>query len=152
MIRQFGVYVASSTFDIDRVRRVQAMVRKAGGLITFDWTDVETPGQGEIREDWRGHHERARELSMREKFAVINADLVILVSPSPGHGLGCFIEVGMAMGRGIPVLIAGPIRESVFWYLENVTQVSEAMITLIVSEAVRQRQELFRHQVVMGDL
>lgn len=115
------VYVASSAQDFERVRAVQAVVRAAGHEVTFDWTDIENPESlAEVREDWTGNPDRARVLARRERRAVISADVLVLCGPTPPHGLGCFIETGMALARGVIVIVIEPIRESVFWYLPGV--------------------------------
>jgi hypothetical protein len=70
-----GAYVAGRTSDVERVRRVQDAMRRAGYEITFDWTG---PG-GEIRKDWGGvAHERGAALSQREIAAVHRADVTVL--------------------------------------------------------------------------
>jgi hypothetical protein len=117
------VYVAGRLADMERVRTVQAIVRAVGARITFDWTGPE----GDQRSDWSAESERAAELSLRERRAVVDADLLVLCGPDPHGGLGCFIEAGMALGRGIPVIVLEPVRESVFWYLPGVRRCKHAV-------------------------
>jgi hypothetical protein len=107
------VYVAGRRSDKSLVRGVQEILIAAGHEITFDWTGP----NGERRDDWSDVPDRARELSTRERHAVRSADMLVLVGSEPHGGLGCFIETGMALALGIPVLVVGLVRESVFWYL-----------------------------------
>lgn len=114
------VYVAGSTKGVSRVQVVMAEVRRGGHEITFDWTGAE----GEIRDnqaDWANDLRRATELSGLERDAVLTADALVLVAPPANvAGLGCWMEVGIALGRQIPVLLVDGPRESLFWYLPNV--------------------------------
>lgn len=119
------LYVAGSTKAIPDVRAVIEICRYGGHEITFDWTGEE----GEIRSDWSANGERAAELATLERDAVNTADALVLVAPPEGvPGLGCWTEVGMALGRGIPVLLVGTPRESVFWYLPHVRRTSLSLL------------------------
>jgi hypothetical protein len=100
------VYVAGSTRDVERVNRVQALVRSAGWEITFDWTGAE--GEDTVPE-------RGAAIASREIEACVTADLTILLFPPLGGGLGCWIEMGATLGAGGEVWVVDPGRDSVFW-------------------------------------
>lgn len=126
------VYVAGRVKQIPRVQVVRDWLREEGHSITFDWTGPE----GEQRSDWSKAPDVARGLADRERRAVLAADVVVLVGWGCAEGeggLGCFIEVGVALALGIPVVIVGPCRESVFWYLpavqrvDNLAELKEAL-------------------------
>lgn len=71
---------------------------------------------------WHAAPERARELAERERKAVWDADLVVLVwAPDL---LGAAIEVGIALGEEKPVYVYRSGRDSVFWYLPGCKQVN----------------------------
>lgn len=114
------VYVAGRTKNIEEVNLIQTLVLSHGHEITHDWTDVEGEGKGEIRSDWSEAPERARQVATLDFLGVVNADGVILCGYGCDEenkgGLGCFIECGLALASGIPLIILGPARESVFWY------------------------------------
>lgn len=114
------IYVAGRVGNIQQVRALQLLFTQRGHEITYDWTGPE----GETRRDWSGHREEACEIAQREVDGVASADAVALVGygceEQNKGGLGCFIEVGMALAAGKPVAVWGPARESVFWYLPNV--------------------------------
>lgn len=117
------VYVAGRTSDIDNVRLAQQICRDANCDITFDWTGQE----GEIRDSWEGAPDRAQTLSECERRAVSDADLVVLLwcVTDRGGPVGALLEVGMAMGMKKRIIVVGPARESVFWYLPEVERVDD---------------------------
>jgi nucleoside 2-deoxyribosyltransferase len=121
-LAEFKCYVAGRTKDVSAVQRVQAMVRGAGGEITFDWTGPD----GEIRGDWSGVPDRARAIAATEREGVREADLLILVWHEHG-GLGALLETGMAMAQGKRIIVYGAPRESVFWYLPKVEHAPDAL-------------------------
>lgn len=55
-----------------------------------------------------------------EVDAVTAADLLILLCPPRGRGLGCYLEMGVALGNDIDVWVSheapGTERDSVFWH------------------------------------
>lgn len=114
------IYVAGRTKNIDEVHLIQSVVLDQGHEITHDWTDVEGEGKGEIRDSWSDDPTRARQVATLDFLGVANADGVILCGYGCDEenkgGLGCFIEVGIALASGVPVAVLGPARESVFWY------------------------------------
>lgn len=111
------VYVAGSTKEVERVRRVLESARDLGWYITFDWTGVE----GEIKTT--GPWERGAEIAQNEIKACQDADLVILLAPKVSTGLGCWIEVGAALASDTEVWVVEPGKESVFWEHPFVTKV-----------------------------
>lgn len=110
------IYVAGRTKNIDEVHTIQEVVMERGHQITHDWTD---PSVGEVRDDWVGDPVRAREVATLDFLGVTQADGIILCGYGCGEGeggLGCFIEAGLALASGVPMVVLGPMRESVFWY------------------------------------
>lgn len=107
------VYVAGSTRDVERVNAVQATARAFGCDITFDWTGPE----GEIRTDgpWDTASEQGARIALREIEACRDADLIILLFPPSGGGLGCWIEMGAGLASGGEIWVVGAQRDSVFW-------------------------------------
>lgn len=110
----YPVYVAGSTKDTDRVMAMQSDLIYAGCRITFDWTGPE----GAIRGDWSKETDTAHRISNRERDAVKEAEAVVVLPPD--RGLGCWIEVGMALAHHTPVYVLESDRESVFWYIGEV--------------------------------
>lgn len=126
------VYVASGTSMIPEVREVQRQCLLAGYEVTFDWTGPE----GRIEEDWSPFPDAANKHAAKESSAVRRADAVVLIAPAQGRGLGCFIEVGIAIGLGKRVVVVGDIRESVFWYHPGVERTSSVSSALAALESI----------------
>jgi hypothetical protein len=131
------VYVAGSTRDIERIKGVIDVVRAFGHEITFDWTGPE----GEIRKDisWDTAKETGARVSQREIEAAGSADLTILIFPSTGGGLGCWVEMGATLARGGEVWVVEPKRDSVFWQHPNVRRFehSRAFMDSLAQTAIR---------------
>jgi hypothetical protein len=131
-----GAYVAGRTSDVERVRRMQDAMVRAGYEITFDWTGEE----GEIRKDWGGvAHERGAALSQREIAAVRRADVTVLCWLDPMEGrqgmVGALIEAGVALGAGRELWVIGPLpRDSVFFHHPNATVFADeaAMVSSVM--------------------
>lgn len=102
-------YVASALENAAIVREYRRLIRERGGVITCDWT-----AHGSVQADGS---ERIAEVAAAEVRGVISADRVIVVLPG---GRGTHTELGIAIGRGIPVAIVGPLvgadgRECAFY-------------------------------------
>lgn len=118
------VYVASNRENIDNVRRLQSVVRDAGHEVIFDWTGSE----GKVlthQESWydtANSREKGKEISEKEINACIEADLIIVICPEAGKGLGCWIELGAGLAAGTRIWIINPARDVVFWQHPLVTR------------------------------
>jgi len=113
-------YVAGRTSNIEGVRAVQRVLREHGIEITLDWTSLD----GNFRPDWDQAPLEAERIAEMERHACVTADFLVLVCGSDtANGLGMFIETGMALAYGIPVIVVGSIRDSIFWYLRDVTRI-----------------------------
>jgi len=116
-------YVAGKTHDFERVREVQALVRRAGYEITHDWTvEVERngPNIGGSPDERVSVEERKRYAEL-DRDGVIDANCVVVVT---GHEnlVGTLIEVGIAVSTLKPVFVLGRFpRYSIFWELDNFT-------------------------------
>jgi nucleoside 2-deoxyribosyltransferase len=117
------VYVAGKTHDYERVRRVQAACRRLGHEITFDWTEtVETVGPDAGHEFNKLTPAFKAECGQKDRQGVMDCDLLIALVDHE-HVTGTLIEIGMALSIGREVWLVGkPVRDSVFYYLPEVTQ------------------------------
>lgn len=118
------IYVAGRTKNIEEVNTIQAELTRRGHSITHDWTGPE----GGISGDWSDSPELAKKVAIKDFLGVTNADGVIMCGygcQEGGGGLGAFIEAGIALASNIPIVIVGPMRESVFWYAPIVARVAQ---------------------------
>lgn len=117
------VYVAGRVKNITEVNIIQNVVLERGHEITHDWTGVE----GEVRDSWVDDPTKARQVATLDFLGTTQADGIILCGYGCDEGeggLGCFIEAGLAMASGVPMIVLGPMRESVFWYAPFVLKVN----------------------------
>ena len=88
------IYVATGLEYAHRARLVGCALRAAGHKITYDWTTHgSVQGEG---------FDRLAEVAQAERDGVAVADLVIAILPG---GRGTHVEIGMALGYGIPVAL-----------------------------------------------
>lgn len=113
------VYVAGSTKEVDRVKKVQEVVRNKGWDITFDWTGAE--GEIKTKRPWV----KGAQIARNEIQACQDADLTILLCPVVSTGLGCWIELGATLASGHEVWIVEPQKDSVFWEHPDVREFIE---------------------------
>lgn len=101
----------------ENAREAMNALRDAGHQITFDWTDIE---------HLRPYDENilaCRELSVRESNGVKQADLLVIIAHN--EGVGMYIELGIAIGLGIPVrVVTSEESQSLFFHHPLVKKVS----------------------------
>lgn len=114
------VYVAAKTHDFLRARALMEMLREEGHIITFDWTkNVEEVGPSHENEKAQDK-KFLLQCAENDAYGVKKASALIAL----GHPRVCgtLVEIGMALAYRIPVILVGEFPPSVFWELENVTQ------------------------------
>jgi nucleoside 2-deoxyribosyltransferase len=88
------IYVAGKWEDWERVRRVQDALKERGHTITHDWT----------REAVSEH---PREKAILDVRAASEADAVVAVLEQDLQYRGTYVEIGVALGKGVPVYSLG---------------------------------------------
>lgn len=114
------IYVAGSRHEIITVRLMHTTLKELGHEVTYDWTKEENVSNGKPREDWLEHREEGKAIADAECQAVANADGLLICGWGSERALGTYIEIGMALAQGKPVVICGPVRNSIFWCLDEV--------------------------------
>lgn len=115
-------YVAGRFSDWQEVREVQAVLRRHGYEITYDWTVHAEPKDAQAAE-WKGTlaPDAQREAAETDLAAARDADLLVLVCEGDMSGaLGCFVEFGAAAVAGRRIHVIGAHRGSIFWHLPRV--------------------------------
>jgi hypothetical protein len=103
------VYVAGAVVERHE-RAIPAMqaLRAAGITITHDWTEsIVDVGSAERSEADVPEDIRYR-AALDDASGVRAADVVLLLAPSERGSSGAWVELGLAIGFGVPVLAAGP--------------------------------------------
>ena len=114
------VYVAAKFEDQERVLDIMAILRHAGHTITYDWTRKEQISKEQATLDAQG---------------VLTAEALILVAEQPYAYCGALVELGLALGRGIPIYVLGTVLDAkcIFMLLPEIYHVSsvQQMLTLL---------------------
>ncbi|MEH7237659.1 nucleoside 2-deoxyribosyltransferase [Bacillus sp. JJ1562] len=93
-------YVASSFRNIDAVHYVTNQLLTKGYVHTYDWTK-----NAKAREEQTSTFEDLIEIGQKEKNAVMESDLVVILLPG---GKGTHIELGIAIGQGKKIYLYSP--------------------------------------------
>lgn len=101
----------------ENAREAMNALRDAGHQITFDWTDVE---------HLRPYDENTlacRKVSVRESNGVKEANVLVIIPHN--EGVGMYVELGIAIGIGIPVrVVTSEESQSLFFHHPLVKKVS----------------------------
>lgn len=118
------VYVAGSSAELDRARRVMDALRLEGVEVVSTWlASIEAAGAANegLAADARQH---AAETCLQE---VASADVLLLLVPEGPSGIGCGVELGYAMAwRGKTIVAAGRTERTIFAALCDEEHVSDA--------------------------
>ena len=90
------------------VRAAMKVLRDAGHEITFDWTTID---------HLRPYDENAaasREAAIKESRGVEDADVLIVLSHD--RGVGMYVELGIAIGSGVPVRVVTNVESRTMFF------------------------------------
>ena len=90
------------------VRAAMKVIRDAGHEITFDWTTID---------HLRPYDENAvasREAAVKESRGVEDADVLIVLSHD--RGVGMYVELGIAIGSGVPVRVVTNVESRTMFF------------------------------------
>lgn len=109
------IYVAGKWEDKSTVQKVQRLLRSVGHRITFDWTTVED--------------ENLSVQAMHDMQGVLKADALVFVAYEDYGFRGAYVELGMALMKGISVYVLGTgIDKCIFTHLPQVHQGIEDLL------------------------
>ncbi|TCZ80954.1 group-specific protein [Paenibacillus albiflavus] len=127
-------YVASSFKNIDIVRSVSNCLINRGYIHTYDWT----------QNNKATTLKHLRIIGQHEKQAVLESDFVIVILPA---GKGSHIELGLALGQGIPIYLYSPNNDiddfettSTFYHLDGIVKCRGTIDSLIEQIDKRNRK------------
>jgi nucleoside 2-deoxyribosyltransferase len=103
-------YIASSFTNKEKVQELASLLKKAGWMQTYDWT----------QNDKEIDSKTLSAIGQMEKKGIEEADLLILLLPG---GSGSHIEMGIALALGKPVFLCHQDSEltTTFYHLPGVT-------------------------------
>lgn len=90
-------FVSGKVGDESNARKLMSLLRHAGHEITFDWTSI-----AHLR-PYEQNARASREAALLETHGVKEADVLVIVVHD--MGVGMFVELGIAIGAGIPVRV-----------------------------------------------
>lgn len=102
--RPLRLYVASRLENHAAVRELLDAARGKGWEPTYDWTTHGSVWQPAAEGRW----DVLRDTALKESEGVMNADVVVVLLPG---GRGTHVELGIAIGFGVPVLLWAPTQE-----------------------------------------
>jgi nucleoside 2-deoxyribosyltransferase len=110
------VYLAAASADIDRARHFMQTLRCAGIKVTSTW--VESIDEHGIVNG--GPNDITLHAAKTCLAEIVEADVLILLVPPPGHGYGSGVELGFALGSEKETILVGDpdaMGRSVFFSL-----------------------------------
>lgn len=117
ILRPLTIYVSAKWEDRDRARDLMQTLAKAGHYIAYDWTTVTdaTPAQAQ-----------------RDLDGVRKADVFVMLVDIPQAWAGAWVEFGIALERGIPILLYGDHGDNcIFTLLPTVKRCSWGLVNLL---------------------
>lgn len=135
------VYVAGAMVErAERAIPVMRALREAGITITHDWTtDVQEYSNAEQSDAGVPDDIRYR-CAVLDMQGVKDADLVLLLAANERGSSGSWVEFGIAIGRGVPVIVAGEkARRTIFTSLAREIFPSDAEAVAYLAARQRDR-------------
>lgn len=97
-------FVSGKVGNDNIAKSLMKALKDAGHEITFDWTSIE-----HLR-PYDKNAARSREAAISENCGVKNADVLVIIAHD--KGVGMYVELGIAIGVGIPVRVVTKNEES----------------------------------------
>jgi nucleoside 2-deoxyribosyltransferase len=111
-------FVSGKVGDDNITKTVMKALKNAGHEITFDWTTIE---------HLRPYDENAtacRDAAVSESRGVKNADVLVIIAHN--KGIGMYVELGIAIGLGIPIRVVTKVEsQTMFFHHPLVKKVSD---------------------------
>ena len=108
------IYVATKYEEAPRARQVMGLLIAHGHTITYNWTWNEQSSSEQAHKDMQG---------------VLDADALVLIIEKDLQYKGALVEVGIALGKGIPVYVIGSYFDNcIFSALPQVHQGIDSLV------------------------
>lgn len=99
------IYVACSSRELERAERVMNELRAAGHEIAHDWIPGVRAAFASGIEEAKADDAHAFQAALADMNGVITSDVLVFLAPNTG-GRMCWAELGAALARNIPVIVA----------------------------------------------
>lgn len=107
-------YIASKFENQDQFHELREMLESYGHTVTRDWTK-----ESIARSTEPGYITKCAE---EDYSGVVEAEVLVLI-PTKEPMAGAFVEFGIALGKGLDIIIVDPFNESyqknIFYHLHN---------------------------------
>ena len=90
-------FVSGKVGEEDDAKKAIQVLREAGHEITFDWTTIEHLRPYDLNSS------ASQEAAIKESRGVLDADVLVIIAHE--RGVGMYVELGIAIGAGIPVRV-----------------------------------------------
>ena len=101
-------FVSGKVGDDDITKTVMNALKNAGHEITFDWTTIE-----HLR-PYDKNVAACRDAAVSESRGVKNADVLVIIAHD--KGVGMYVELGIAIGAGIPVRVITNVESRTMFF------------------------------------
>ena len=101
-------FVSGKVGTEENVRAVMKALQDVGHEITFDWTTIK-----HLR-PYDKNVVASREAALKESRGVRNADVLIILAHD--HGVGMYVELGIAIGCGIPIRVVADVESRTMFF------------------------------------
>ena len=101
-------FVSGKVGTEENVRAVMKALQDVGHEITFDWTTIK-----HLR-PYDKNVVASREAALKESRGVRNADVLIILAHD--NGIGMYVELGIAIGSGIPVRVVTDVESRTMFF------------------------------------
>ena len=93
----------------EKAKEAMQKLLRAGHEITFDWTTL-----GRLK-PYRLNSSASREAAIKESRGILDAEVLVIIAHI--QGVGMYVELGIAIGAGIPVrIVTSTESRSVFFH------------------------------------
>ena len=101
-------FVSGKVGDDDITKTVMKALKEVGHEITFDWTTID-----HLR-PYDKNAAASREAAIREACGVKTADVLVIVAHD--KGVGMYVELGIAIGIGIPIRVVTKVESRTMFF------------------------------------
>ena len=116
-------FVSGKIGEESNVKQAIEILRESGHDVTFDWTSIPHLRPYEENAD------AARDAAIQESQAVKNSNVLLLIPHE--KGVGMYVELGIAIGVGIPIRIITTSESNTMFFHHPLVKKVSSLIDVI---------------------